>query len=230
MAYCESGKKGHESDGLYRCSLLVSFALGVALGTCTTLLRPSPGWSGTLDTSRGNLEVVQRLREMQRLSKMAVQGGQHVDGVGAWKRVMYFKGDSQWRRFTERWTSQVGQDRTIVDIFGGKRGGYYVDLAANDAVVYSNTLTLEQEFGWTGLCVEPNPLYLQGLLDRRCDLAVAATGRRTGEEVRHCHWRFVHLFCVSFFYRVSAHSASTGIFPIRSGGDGWAGWADWFRV
>ncbi|EKX34063.1 hypothetical protein GUITHDRAFT_44127, partial [Guillardia theta CCMP2712] len=83
----------------------------------------------------------------------------------------------------QRWTSQVGQDRTIVDIFGGKRGGYFIDLASNDAVALSNTLTLEQEYGWNGLCIEPNPRYLQGLLRRKCKLAVAVATAMTGEKV-----------------------------------------------
>jgi hypothetical protein len=55
------------------------------------------------------------------------------------------------------WTSQVGQDRTIAEIFDEKRGGFFLDLAANDAAVLSNTLTLEQSFGWRGICVEANP-------------------------------------------------------------------------
>lgn len=204
--------KENDQKCFHRFAALLAFAIGIALGSCITLLRPSLVW----DTQRGNLEVVQRLREMQRLSEMPPQG-QHVDGVGAWKKVMYFKGDTQWRKFTERWTSQVGQDRTIVDIFDGKRGGYFVDLAANDAVTYSNTLTLEQELGWTGLCVEPNPLYLQGLLERRCDLAVAATGRRTGEEVRR-HPLRLNLPCFRSLYLDRRCSNSSRRRPV-----GWAG-------
>ena len=55
------------------------------------------------------------------------------------------------------WTSQVGQDVTIAEIFEEKRGGFFLDLAANDAAVLSNTLMLEQSFGWRGICVEANP-------------------------------------------------------------------------
>lgn len=36
---------------------------------------------------------------------------------------------------------QVAQDETVVDIFGGKKGGFFVDLASNDAVKLSNTLS-----------------------------------------------------------------------------------------
>ena len=39
-------------------------------------------------------------------------------------------------------------------LLGGLRGGYFVDLAANDPVRLSNSKTLEAEFGWSGLCIE----------------------------------------------------------------------------
>lgn len=83
-----------------------------------------------------------------------------------------------------QWTSQVGQDRTIVDIFGGKRGGFFLDLAANDAAYLSNTLTLEQEYGWRGICVEANPAYARSFAGRSCRLAQAVVGPRDNERVR----------------------------------------------
>ena len=44
-------------------------------------------------------------------------------------------------------------------ILGYKRNGYFIDLAANDAVRLSNTRALERDYGWSGLCIEPNPRY-----------------------------------------------------------------------
>ena len=101
-----------------------------------------------------------------------------------WKVVAYFRGTQDWTKFNEKWTSQVGQDRIVIDILRGKRGGYFIDFASNDAVKLSNTLTLEQEFGWEGLCIEPNPVYFPGLLQRKCQLAVAVGGERTGQRVQ----------------------------------------------
>ncbi len=77
----------------------------------------------------------------------------------------------------------VGQDRTIVDVFDGKKGGFFVDLAANDAVRLSNTLTLEKMFGWKGLCIEPNPGYMKGYLHRKCQLVQAVVGPVEDETV-----------------------------------------------
>lgn len=79
--------------------------------------------------------------------------------------------------FNSRWTSQVGQDKTIVKLFHEMRNGFFIDLAANDAVEFSNTLTLEQEFGWNGLCIEANPQYFRKLISRRCLVIQAAVGQ-----------------------------------------------------
>ena len=81
------------------------------------------------------------------------------------------------------WYSQVGQDKTIVEIFKGKMNGYFVDLASNDAVSLSNTLVLEQVYGWDGLCIDANLDYFRGLVHRRCQLLIGAAGRENNEIV-----------------------------------------------
>ena len=58
--------------------------------------------------------------------------------------------------------SQEGQDRIILDLFfreNGeyKRGGIFIEVGAYDGVTISNTLLMERELGWTGLCLEPIP-------------------------------------------------------------------------
>merc|ERR1719433_2070174 len=50
--------------------------------------------------------------------------------------------------------SQVGQDMLVQSLLRCKRNGFFVDLAANDAVKLSNTLMLERDFQWNGICVE----------------------------------------------------------------------------
>lgn len=49
---------------------------------------------------------------------------------------------------------QIGQDEVVLDILGGKRGGYFLDLAAHDALYLSNSYGLEAMYGWGGLCIE----------------------------------------------------------------------------
>ncbi len=63
---------------------------------------------------------------------------------------------------------QKGQDRwVILSVLRLKRRGYFVDLAAADGVIGSNTYALEKLFGWSGICVEPNPGYLTKLRAKR---------------------------------------------------------------
>jgi hypothetical protein len=66
--------------------------------------------------------------------------------------------------------SQRGQDRWVVDeVFRGKRGGFFLDLAASDGVNTSNTYLLETEYGWDGICIEANPfLFRQLRAYRKC--------------------------------------------------------------
>jgi hypothetical protein len=73
----------------------------------------------------------------------------------------------------QEWFAQVHQDEILVDLIG--RNGYFIDLAANDAVELSNTLALERK-GWNGLCIEPNPIYWYGLSHRKCTVLGALVG------------------------------------------------------
>lgn len=63
--------------------------------------------------------------------------------------------------------SQCGQDFIVSKLFGNKTNGYYVDLAANDAIGISNTYILDRVYGWNGLCMEANPNYWYGLVMHR---------------------------------------------------------------
>lgn len=54
--------------------------------------------------------------------------------------------------------SEFGQDKWLNEnVFKGRRGGTFFEAGALDGVMDSNTLFFEQEQGWTGLLVEPNP-------------------------------------------------------------------------
>ena len=71
-----------------------------------------------------------------------------------------------------------------MDVLGGKRGGYFLDLAAHDAMHLSNTYSLEAMFGWGGLCVEANYMnYLWGLAHRRCTVVAAAVWKDTNVQL-----------------------------------------------
>ena len=61
--------------------------------------------------------------------------------------------------------SQMQQDLFALWASGKKQGGTFVEFGAIDGLVDSNTLMLEESFGWSGLLIEPLPWY-EGLLRR----------------------------------------------------------------
>lgn len=53
-------------------------------------------------------------------------------------------------------SSYQGQDRFVLDMLGGQVGGYFLDSGASNGRKGSNTWLLESQYGWQGVCVEPN--------------------------------------------------------------------------
>jgi FkbM family methyltransferase len=65
--------------------------------------------------------------------------------------------------------SYQGQDRFVIAACGGQRGGFFLDSGASDGVLGSNTLTLEADYGWAGICIEPNAeLHARLVCNRTC--------------------------------------------------------------
>lgn len=80
--------------------------------------------------------------------------------------------------------SQCGQDTFLLNHTHYKKKGYFVDLAANDYHTISNTFYVERDYEWDGICIEPNPEYLPGLLQHRnCKIYVNPVGLVMGETV-----------------------------------------------
>ncbi|MCW3111772.1 MAG: FkbM family methyltransferase [Segetibacter sp.] len=65
--------------------------------------------------------------------------------------------------------SQDGQDKCMVELCNGMRGGFFLDVGAFDGVALSNTFYLEKNLGWAGICIEPNPNVFELLkVNRKC--------------------------------------------------------------
>jgi FkbM family methyltransferase len=75
-------------------------------------------------------------------------------------------------------------DRKLFALLGS-RGGFYVELGANDGATQSNTLLLETLRGWTGILIEPVPSVFSELKHNR-------NARRN---------RLVMAACVAFDYQ-----------------------------
>ena len=126
--------------------------------------------------------------ELERGESAARGHGQ--DDFGDWKAIFsYVSGDELFRseegvqdHKPKLFNGQLKIDAWVVDIFQGKRDGFFIDLAANDAVRISNTITLER-LGWNGLCIEAKPEHLKGLMHRRCAVVQAVVYGTTGLEI-----------------------------------------------
>jgi FkbM family methyltransferase len=78
--------------------------------------------------------------------------------------------------------SYQGQDRFVVAACGGQRDGFFLDSGASDGLTGSNTLTLEAEYGWTGICIEPNvQLHARLVRNRTCRCLDCCLYDREGE-------------------------------------------------
>ena len=80
--------------------------------------------------------------------------------------------------------SQLGQDRWVVEVLQGRRGGFFLDIGAFDGVAFSNTCFLERQLGWTGICVEANPRVFGALqANRVCQCVNVALDATAGREM-----------------------------------------------
>lgn len=100
-----------------------------------------------------------------------------------WSTIHVYFGKTNELNTSSKYHSQLGQDELIMRILDHKKKGYFIDLAANDARNISNTLALEKELDWDGLCIEPNPMYWYGLSFRKCKTVGALIGKSNDEEV-----------------------------------------------
>lgn len=55
-----------------------------------------------------------------------------------------------------KYYSQSNQDKWVCEFLNFKKNGFYLDIGAYDGVQTSNTLILEKELNWSGICVEAN--------------------------------------------------------------------------
>jgi len=80
-----------------------------------------------------------------------------------------------------KYFSQDGQDAFIVKLFRGERNGTFIDIGAFDGKTFSNTLYLEKELMWKGICIEPNPIAFKELkANRNCICINCGVGEKEG--------------------------------------------------
>lgn len=95
------------------------------------------------------------------------------------------EGSSEWlNQLKQKSVSQLGQDLWVLGKTDYKREGFFVEFGATDGVKLSNTFLLEKEFGWKGICAEPNPKHFHKLKNNRnCIVSNQCIGGTTGQEI-----------------------------------------------
>jgi FkbM family methyltransferase len=65
------------------------------------------------------------------------------------------------RGLTE-YSSEIGQDKWVLErVFPDVTNGYFIDIGSGHGTIGSNSRTLEER-GWSGLCVDPFPVHMEG--------------------------------------------------------------------
>lgn len=81
--------------------------------------------------------------------------------------------------------AQIYQDLWVLYMLKEKRNGYFVEFGACDGELLSNTALLEQEYGWTGILAEPNPVWHEALRrNRSCAVSTKCVHSSSGDTVQ----------------------------------------------
>ncbi|CAB9500390.1 Inherit from NOG: Methyltransferase FkbM [Seminavis robusta] len=177
-------RRNLSKDGL---SSWPSFAAGLAVGCLLMFLclgqplPPPESSSSLLNVNNNNLRMLE--------SQQLIIGQEEPDNGWHTINVWYHDRKALGQDLQKPSYGQVHQDEIILDLIGD--AGYFIDLAANDALEFSNTLVLERHNGWHGLCIEPNPTYWYGLAHRKCTVVGALMG---GEQIDQVNVKFRGVF------------------------------------
>lgn len=91
--------------------------------------------------------------------------------------------DNRIRTRKTRYFSEYNEDKWLHEnIFSNKFDGVFFECGAIDGINGSNTLFFERAMGWTGLCVEANPIHYERLKQNRtCKTDNIAIYDRSGD-------------------------------------------------
>jgi len=65
-----------------------------------------------------------------------------------------------------------GQDKWVLETLNFKTNGFFVDLGSGNGIKYSNTYTLENEYQWSGICVDANQNKFEELETNRTSINI----------------------------------------------------------
>jgi FkbM family methyltransferase len=79
------------------------------------------------------------------------------------------------QRTTNYQKSQLRQDLFVLFVTNFKQNGYFIEAGASDGITFSNTFTLEKNFNWNGILIEPGTYWKESLnKNRTCHICYKA--------------------------------------------------------
>ena len=85
---------------------------------------------------------------------------------------------------TQKYVSRSVKEFAVLYLLKDKHDGYFVDLGAGHWDIDSATYVMEYHNNWKGICLEYDPIYLEGLLsNRKCTVISSPVGKSTGDSV-----------------------------------------------
>jgi len=171
---------------MWICSLLVAFHLGKVSSSsfsghrlCSSSVSESPTSTATKNDDDDNKNDKTKKKD---------DGWHSVDVFFGKREQLDSITPPEWNRRspnpTQDWFGQAGQDRFVYQLLNNRKNGFFLDLASNDARTLSNTFALERYHNWTGICMEPNPVYWHDLSYRdHCHVVGAVVGKHRMEEI-----------------------------------------------
>lgn len=138
--------------------------------------------TGIHHSLQGNDEAARKNEETLLVQLMLhLLDAERADPGFPYAALLSFYGFCQ--RNIHRSHAQILQDLWVLYMLGEKRDGFFVEFGACDGHSLSNTLLLEQAYGWTGILAEPNPVWHEALTANRTarisTLCVAAESGQT---------------------------------------------------
>jgi FkbM family methyltransferase len=74
--------------------------------------------------------------------------------------------------------AQYGQDLSALEYHNHKRNGTYLEIGVHDGENANNTVMMDQEYGWCGVCIDP---MMKNMENRSCKQFNVALGSEPGE-------------------------------------------------
>lgn len=105
-------------------------------------------------------------KELHLLVEGLQKRGSWPKQVATYRTIIEYKPEALKPR--KIYNNETKNDRWLVEyLFPGKFDGYFIEAGAADGIEGSTCYILEQELGWTGICIEPNNFFFDKLVHNR---------------------------------------------------------------